>query len=145
AIRSVRAGRTAPSAAPTPAPTTASPEVAAEEPEAETQASIPELESLKSISDTVRVDIRKLDDLMNLVGELVITRGSIGDLIARLAAQGDGPRDSSRIAGEFAKVHKALDRKLRELQSAVLEVRMVPLRQVFEKVSRVVRRLRREL
>ena len=105
------------------------------------QTEIPELESLKSISDTVRVDIRKLDDLMNLVGELVITRGSIGELIARLAAQGE----TAKIGGEFAKVHRVLDRKLRELQSAVLEVRMVPLRQVFEKVSRVVRRLRREL
>ncbi len=104
-------------------------------------ASIPELESLKSISDTVRVDIRKLDDLMNLVGELVIQRGAIGDLIARLAERSE----TARIGGEFAKVHKVLDRKLRELQSAVLEVRMVPLRQVFEKVSRVVRRLRREL
>ena len=89
----------------------------------------------------MRVDIRKLDELMNLVGELVIQRGAIGDLIARLAQSGD----RARIHGEFAKVHKSLDRKLRELQSAVLEVRMVPLRQVFEKVSRVVRRLRREL
>jgi two-component system, chemotaxis family, sensor kinase CheA len=41
-------------------------------------------------------------------------------------------------------VHKALDRKLQELQAGVLEVRMVPLRQVFEKLSRVVRRLRRD-
>jgi two-component system, chemotaxis family, sensor kinase CheA len=71
----------------------------------------------------------------------VIQRGAIGDLIARLAERSE----TARIGGEFAKVHKVLDRKLRELQSAVLEVRMVPLRQVFEKVSRVVRRLRREL
>ncbi len=111
------------------------------EPETDAPAPIPELESLKSISDTVRVDIRKLDDLMNLVGELVIQRGAIGDLVARLVSRSD----TARIGSEFAKVHKSLDRKLRELQSAVLEVRMVPLRQVFEKVSRVVRRLRREL
>lgn len=101
----------------------------------------PELSSLKSISDTVRVDIRKLDDLMNLVGELVVQRGAMGDLIHRLAAD----RETARIADDFAKLHKGLDRRLRELQAAVLEVRMVPLRQVFEKVSRVVRRLRREL
>ena len=100
-----------------------------------------DLESLKSISETVRVDIRKLDELMNLVGELVIQRGAIGDLIATLGS--DPAR--TRIAGDFSKVHKALDRKIKELQSAVLEVRMVPLRQVFEKVSRVVRRLRLEL
>jgi two-component system, chemotaxis family, sensor kinase CheA len=71
----------------------------------------------------------------------VIQRGAIGDLIARLSERSE----TARIGGEFAKVHKALDRKLRELQSAVLALRMVPLRQVFEKVSRVVRRLRREL
>ncbi len=99
------------------------------------------VESLKSISGTVRVDIRKLDELMNLVGELVIQRGALGDLVSRLM----GEAATARAGRDFAKVHKAFDRKLRELQSAVLEVRMVPLRQVFEKVSRVVRRLRLEL
>ena len=100
-----------------------------------------EPESLKSISDTVRVDIHKLDELMNLVGELVIQRGAIGELVTRLSADAA----TARIGSDFAKVHKALDRKLRELQSAVLDVRMVPLSQVFEKVSRVVRRLRADL
>jgi len=100
-----------------------------------------EIESLKSISETVRVDIRKLDELMNLVGELVIQRGAIGDLISQLSGSASG----ARLGSEFAKVHKTLDRKLREMQSAVLDVRMVPLRQVFEKVSRVVRRMRRDL
>ena len=100
-----------------------------------------EHESLKSISDTVRVDIHKLDELMNLVGELVIQRGAIGELVTRLSADAA----TARIGSDFAKVHKALDRKLRELQSAVLDVRMVPLSQVFEKVSRVVRRLRANL
>jgi two-component system chemotaxis sensor kinase CheA len=101
----------------------------------------PELHSLKSISDTVRVDIRKLDELMNLVGELVIQRGSMADLVEQLQASGS----QSRLGGEFAKVQKALSRKLRELQAAVLDVRMVPLRQVLEKISRVVRRVRRDL
>ncbi len=100
-----------------------------------------EFESLKSISETVRVDIRKLDELMNLVGELAIQRSALGDLVSRL----DGDPVTARIGSDFSKVHKALGRKLRELQSAVLEVRMVPLRQVFEKVSRVIRRLRVEL
>jgi two-component system chemotaxis sensor kinase CheA len=144
-VRSVRAGDVvAPDPAAQEPPET--PLEASEAPGAarEAEAGAPsfgDLESLKSISDTVRVDIRKLDELMNLVGELVIQRGAIGDLIARLSQ----PGDRARLHTEFAKVHKSLDRKLRELQSAVLEVRMVPLRQVFEKVSRVVRRLRREL
>lgn len=99
------------------------------------------LESLKSISDTVRVDIRKLDELMNLVGELVIQRGALGAIADRLLAD---PL-TSRIGRELSKVHKSFERRLADLQAGVLEVRMVPLRQVFEKLSRVVRRLRRDL
>ncbi len=101
----------------------------------------PELESLRSISDTVRVDIRKLDELMNLVGELVIQRSAIGEIAQRLSLD----PATARIGTELVKTHKVLDRKLKELQSGVLDVRMVPLRQIFEKLSRVVRRLRRDL
>lgn len=101
----------------------------------------PEIESLRSISETVRVDIRKLDELMNLVGELVIQRNSIAGVAQRLV---EDPA-TSRIGAELSKTYKALDRKLKDLQSGVLDVRMVPLRQIFEKLSRVVRRLRRDL
>lgn len=99
-----------------------------------------ELESLKSISDTVRVDIRKLDELMNLVGELVIQRSAVASIATTLAAD----PATARIAAELSKTHKGLDRKLKELQASVLDVRMVPLRQIFEKLSRVVRRLQRD-
>ncbi|HSJ95901.1 MAG TPA: chemotaxis protein CheA, partial [Myxococcota bacterium] len=117
-----------------------SPEPAEHDPDHDHHRPADDLESLKSISETVRVDIRKLDELMNLVGELVIQRGAIGALVDQLLLE---PR-AARLARELAKVHKALDRKLQELQAGVLEVRMVPLRQVFEKLSRVVRRLRRD-
>jgi two-component system chemotaxis sensor kinase CheA len=127
-----------------PGASIAAPEASAAPATRETAAPVPEapeIQSLKSISETVRVDIRKLDELMNLVGELVIQRGAFGDLIGRLVEN----HETARVGNEFAKVHKALDRKLRELQAAVLDVRMVPLRQVFEKISRVVRRMRRDL
>ena len=144
-VRSVLAGEPAPRAQLSPA---VEPEASAREPADEPQALEPppgetpgELESLRSISDTVRVDIRKLDELMNLVGELVIARGVLGELTLRLQENAA----TARVGGELAKLHKALERKLRDLQSAVLDVRMVPLRQVFEKVARVIRRLRREL
>jgi len=145
AVRLVQAG--APSSAAAPAsPVAARPSGVAEADEEPTGAHHDSgetggPESLKSISDTVRVDIHKLDELMNLVGELVIQRGAIGELVTRLSADAA----TARIGSDFAKVHKALDRKLRELQSAVIDVRMVPLSQVFEKVSRVVRRLRVDL
>jgi len=99
------------------------------------------LESLRSISETVRVDIRKLDELMNLVGELVIQRVSIGDIANRLMSE----PQTAKVGSELSKIHQALDRKLKGMQSSVLEVRMVPMRQVFDKVSRVVRTLNREL
>ncbi len=97
--------------------------------------------SLKSISDTVRVDVAKLDELMNLVGELMIGRRTFGDLIGALRAE----PATVRIAADFAKAHQSLERKLKELQAAVLDVRMVPLSQVFDKLSRVVRGLKRNL
>jgi len=121
-----------------------SPEVAAPEEAPDGSEESPpsqEVESLKSISETVRVDIRKLDELMNLVGELVIQRGALAEISSQLA----GETSTARAGADLAKLQRALERKLRELQHAVLEVRMVPLRQVFEKISRVVRRLRHEL
>jgi two-component system chemotaxis sensor kinase CheA len=78
---------------------------------------------------------------MNLVGELVIQRGAVKEIAARLSAE----PATARVGLELAKVHKGLERKLQELQSGVLDVRMVPLRQVFDKLSRVVRRLRLDL
>jgi two-component system chemotaxis sensor kinase CheA len=101
----------------------------------------PEIESLRSISETVRVDIRKLDELMNLVGELVIQRNAIAAVASQLSSEAV----TARTGAELTKTHRNLDRKLKELQAGVLDVRMVPLRQIFEKLSRVVRRLRRDV
>ena len=112
---------------------------AAPAPSAAVEAAEPE--SLKSLSETVRVDIRKLDELLNLVGELAIQRDAMGELGARLA----GAPETARRGAELLRLHRDFDRRLRDLQAAVLDVRMVPLRQVFEKVARVVRRLRQEL
>jgi two-component system chemotaxis sensor kinase CheA len=140
-VRGLRDGTARPAAATDSAPHAAV-EASESTPGLDPRAGEPggELESLKSISDTVRVDIRKLDELMNLVGELVIQRGAIGAIAEQLAR---APA-TARIGRELGKIHKLLERRLSDLQAGVLEVRMVPLRQVFEKLSRVVRRLRRD-
>lgn len=109
-------------------------------PVVQADAGAPALTSLKSISDTVRVDIRKLDELMNLVGELVVQRGAL----ARISRDLQARPDTARLGADLDKVQKGFERKLQDLQAGVLETRMVPLRQVFEKLSRVVRRLRRD-
>jgi two-component system chemotaxis sensor kinase CheA len=89
----------------------------------------------------VRVDVRKLDELMNLVGELALERGALSVFARRLAAE----PGAAKLGAELEKIRRALDRKLQELQTSVVEVRMVPLRQVFDKLSRVARRLRLDL
>ena len=76
--------------------------------------------SLRSASATVRVDIAKLDSLMNIIGELhTLTRK--------------------------LKKNRDVTRKLNELQKLAIDLRMVPVGQIYSKVSRSVRKLAREL
>lgn len=96
--------------------------------------------SLRSVSQTVRVDIRKLDHLMNVVGELAIVRGALARLAERL--RGEGQRQS---AADLLRLHRNFERRLAEMQEGILEVRMVPLGQVFERLGRVVRQISRDL
>ncbi len=101
--------------------------------------------SLRSLTQTVRVDIGRLDGLMNAVGELLLIKSNIQQLAesARQASAGSMPLP--KLWGqELFKESRALERKLDELQKGILEVRMVPLGQVFDKLSRLVRRIVRE-
>ncbi|MDP3937828.1 MAG: chemotaxis protein CheA [Deltaproteobacteria bacterium] len=97
--------------------------------------------SLKSVSETVRVDIRKLDFLMNLVGEL----GQVKSKMQQLTEIFKGKREHEGPADLIRKIAKDFDRKLAELQTGVMDVRMVPLRQVFDKLSRIVKTTARDL
>jgi len=102
-------------------------------------------QSLRSLSQTVRVDLRRLDHLMNLVGEL-------GLVHTNLRAALDGIPDSlDKRSGPIAELVSKLDeqvrlmsRRLAMLQEGILDVRMVPLGQIFDKLARVVRKLGRE-
>jgi two-component system chemotaxis sensor kinase CheA len=96
--------------------------------------------SLRSVSQTVRVDIRKLDHLMNIVGELAIVRGALARLADRLRSEGQ-----RQSAADLLRLHRNFDRRLAEMQDGILEVRMVPLGQVFERLGRVVRQISRDL
>src|SRR5262249_30959664 len=97
--------------------------------------------SLRSaVSQTVRVDIRKLDHLMNVVGELALARAGIIGILDEIR----GRRDMADVARRLVRESRTLERKLNELQAGILEVRMVPLGQIFDRLSRVVRRISRE-
>jgi two-component system chemotaxis sensor kinase CheA len=96
--------------------------------------------SLRSLSQTVRVDISRLDRLMASVGDLLLTRSNIKRFAEAAKAAGTG----SLWAQELSREARALERKLDDLQKGILEVRMVPLGQVFDRLARLVRRLLRE-
>ncbi|GAB4294792.1 MAG: chemotaxis protein CheA [Desulfuromonadia bacterium] len=95
--------------------------------------------SAKNMSRTVRVDIAKLDELMNIVGELALNQSSIGEYAARLREESFSP-----VVVELGKAVKSLERKLSELQKGVMDIRMIPVGQLYEKLSRIVRKISRE-
>ena len=100
--------------------------------------------SLRSLTQTVRVDISRLDGLMNTVGELLLIRANLQRL-AESAQQQDSALLPAKLWGqELARETRQLERKLDALQSGLLEARMVPVGQVFDKLSRLVRRIARE-
>ncbi len=92
--------------------------------------------SLKSASNTIRVDIDKLDKILNTIGELVLAKGAVVRIGAELAeSMGYTP-----LTIDVHKIAHTLDRKLAELQDYILELRMVPFSQIFMRLSQVVRR-----
>jgi two-component system chemotaxis sensor kinase CheA len=96
--------------------------------------------SLRSVSQTVRVDIRKLDSLMTIVGELAILRSAI----LRISERVRGRPELRDLGIELHRLHRTFDRHLSQMQNGILEVRMVPLGQIFDKLARIVRQISRE-
>jgi two-component system chemotaxis sensor kinase CheA len=108
-----------------------------------THAEDPEPRALKtadaakgSDASSIRVSIEKIDDLMNRVGELVITQSMLGQFGAVL----DGTT-GERLRSGLAQ----LERNVRELQESVMRVRMVPISFVFSRFPRMVRDLSQRL
>ncbi len=81
----------------------------------------------KTSSATVKVHINKLDNLVNLVGELVISQALINEEISSI-------NGISKNLSHLGKITK-------EIQDQVMSLRMVPLKPVFQKMSRLVRDL----
>lgn len=82
---------------------------------------------------TVRVDTKRLDDIMNLVGELVLVRNRMATLRATTTDE------------ELAKAIANLDLVTADLQTSVMKTRMQPIKKVFGRFPRVVRDLARSL
>ncbi|MDH3199792.1 MAG: chemotaxis protein CheA [Myxococcales bacterium] len=96
--------------------------------------------SLRSVADSVRVDIRKLDHLMSVVGELALVRSAVNRIVDSF--KNDVTHRQSSM--DLDRIGRGLERQLLELRTGILDVRMVPLGQVFNKLARIVRQAARE-
>ncbi|MGN6790701.1 MAG: chemotaxis protein CheA [Rhodanobacteraceae bacterium] len=85
---------------------------------------------------SLRVPVNKVDHIINLVGELIITQSMLNQVIAKL----DGPAHANLVAGI-----NLLERNARDLQEAVMSVRMLPMDHVFSRFPRLVRDLAAKL
>ncbi len=92
------------------------------------------------ISSTIRVDHSKLDHLMNLIGELIITRNRF----AMLARELEEGKDVAEISQKITETTYAMARISDDLQVTIMNVRMVPVKFVFNRFPRLVRDLSRK-
>ncbi|CCO24068.1 chemotaxis protein CheA [Maridesulfovibrio hydrothermalis] len=90
---------------------------------------------------TIRVDHQKLDHLMNLIGELIISRGRYTMLARGLE---DGQSDVQDVAQQLTETTYALSRISDDLQDTIMKVRMVAVQTVFSRFPRLVRDLSRK-
>jgi len=100
---------------PTPAPATAQPATAT------------------SATRAVRLDVERLDVVMNLAGELTVTKNALEHILQH--------SEGAEREGQLQKLHEQLERQTGALLRQVLSMRVLPLRQVFERFPRLVREM----
>ncbi len=90
----------------------------------------------KSLGKTVRIDVARLDDLLNLVGELVIDRTRLAQLGGLLQSKYD-----DQSIGDLTETSQHIGRIVDELQESIMKARMLPVEGLFNRLPRVVRDL----
>jgi two-component system chemotaxis sensor kinase CheA len=95
--------------------------------------------STTSPATFVRVDLERLEEVMTLVGELVISRTRLEDQVSSLKRTAE-----SAVWRPLQETSLAMGRQLRDLRDSLMRVRMVPIGEIFERMQFVVRDLARE-
>lgn len=95
----------------------------------------------KKLNPTVRVNVEKLDKLMNLVGELVIDRGRLGQVTNDLGVK----IGSDELLERLGEITSHLAQVANELQDEIMKARMLPVDQVFNRFPRMVRDIAQKL
>ncbi|RAX54390.1 chemotaxis protein CheA [Helicobacter sp. 16-1353] len=94
-----------------------------------------------SLEQTVRVDVKRLDHLMNLIGELVLGKNRLINIYDEVEERYDG----EQFLEELNQVVSTISIVTTDLQLAVMKTRMLPVSKVFNKFPRMVRDLAREM
>lgn len=89
-------------------------------------------------SNMVRVDLARLDDLMRMVGELVIMRARLGESLEHLSSKATAPLDSLYEAND------RIEHQLRAIREGVMRIRLVSVGEVFERMRFAMRDVARE-
>jgi two-component system, chemotaxis family, sensor kinase CheA len=85
----------------------------------------------------LRVDTTRIDTLVNLTGELTVVKNALGHLATRAQAG----LDAKGVAANLRDLQTQLDRLVGEVQRAVLRIRVLPMRQMFQRFPRPVREI----
>ena len=118
-----------PAAAPKPQPQAAPKQEAAKPTHQATQ-----------VEQTIRVDVSRLDSLVNLVGELVLSR----NMLSQIAGELENKFENEYLVEQLLVATNAIGMNTTELQLAIMKTRMIAIGKVFNKFPRVVRDIARD-
>lgn len=124
--------------APEPAPTPATKPAHKKESK---ESNAPAHSSASAVEQTIRVEVKRLDNLMNLIGELVLGKNRLLKIYDDVEERYEG----EKFLEELNQVVSALSLVTTDIQLAVMKTRMLPIAKVFNKFPRMVRDLSREL
>lgn len=96
--------------------------------------------SVKKEDNSIRVDVERLDELLNIVSELVLGRNRLAQVNSEVVLEYEG----SKIARDLSEAAKQIDLMTSELQLVVMKTRMVKIGKVFNRYPRLVRDLAKE-
>lgn len=127
-----------PESTPAPAPTPAAKSAPKKESK---ESNAPAHSSASAVEQTIRVEVKRLDNLMNLIGELVLGKNRLLKIYDDVEERYEG----EKFLEELNQVVSALSLVTTDIQLAVMKTRMLPIAKVFNKFPRMVRDLSREL
>jgi len=127
----------------TPVPVTPTPPPAPQKtaPQGDAKAAAPTKRAPAAVEQTIRVDVKRLDHLMNLIGELVLAKNRLIKINDDVEERYEG----EEFLEELNQVVSIVSLVTTDLQIAVMKTRMLPIGKVFNKFPRMIRDLTREL